>query len=406
MISQYYSPDITAAAHRITDLRYFLESRGHKVDVITSFPHKVTLEFVQESEAGITRVRLPIGAASTAARLWEQTLFATKALGAYLLRHRKEQYDFVLASSPPLFVGVAGYLAAKWSGARFILDIRDIWPGSVAAAGVASGTSLPIRVASRLERWLYRVADYLTCVSQPMKEYLEQFTDSDKIRVVYNGVNTSSVPGKRQQASQRSNYIDGLPTKVRDNHPSGSTICVAYAGNIGLVQDVHVLIDALQYVQPETLERLQVCIIGTGPERIRLERLVSENPIAARLVAFDGPYPKEELSEILSTSVDALFIHLRSDPVLDRTIPSKVFDSCLYNLPIIYGLSGEGHDILSRLPGTLPFRQGAPESLAAALDQLVASYPAYLEAAQGHRTFVETHFSREVCFRPLLDFVV
>src|SRR5690606_29030509 len=102
---------------------------------------------------------------------------------------------------------------------------------------------------------------------------------------------------------------------------------------------------------------------------------------------------------------DALFIHLRKDPVLDRTIPSKVFDCCLFNLPIVYGLSGEGREILSRLPGTLPFQQGSPESLAAALDELVGAYEKYFTGAQGHRQFVEAHFSRNACFQPLLDFI-
>jgi len=405
LVSQYYSPDITAAAHRITDLRRYLQSRGHEVDVITSFPHKAQVaqvEVEEEVDKGVARVRLPSGATSTFARLWEQLTFSAKALGAFLVRFRNRKYNYIIASSPPLFVGVVGRLLATWTGAGLILDIRDIWPGSVAAAGVFRGSSLPIRVASRLERWLYRVADYITCVSQPMKEYLQQYVNPSIVWVVYNGVNITP-PGPYHNEATTKDYTRGRKVGYHssDERMDG-TICLAYAGNIGLVQDIDVLVQALAYVRSDTLKRLQIRIIGSGPERNRLEAVVARDPVASRIISFEGPYAKNELDRILYSSVDALFIHLRSDPVLDRTIPSKVFDSCVYNLPIVYGLSGEGKEILGRLSGTLSFSQGSPESLAAALDELVQRYKVYWVGAQRHRSYVERHFTRERCFEPIL----
>lgn len=409
IVSQYFRPDITAAAHRITDLRIFLQSHGHHVDVITSFPHKAQVEIKAEDDYGVARVRLPIGATSAVGRLWEQSLFALKALGVFVRRFRKEGYQFVVASSPPLFVGAVGYVMARWTKAVFILDIRDIWPGSVAAAGVVSGSSFVIRLASRLERWLYRVADHITCVARPMKEYIEQYTEPTKIRVVYNGVDVNSRLAGEQQNSEGGAAVDDRSASMQSNQASEHSdgiICLAYTGNIGLVQDIDVLVDALKYVQPKTFSRLRIRIIGSGVERDRLEKLVAADPIASRIILFEGPYPKHVVSDMLSNgSVDALFIHLRSDPILDLTIPSKVFDSCLFNLPIVYGLSGEGHEILSRLPGTLYFRQGSARSLGAALDRLVEEYGVLRTRAQSHRAFVEKNFTREVCFRPFLDII-
>ena len=39
-ISQYYIPDVTAAANRITHFAQFMARNGNVVDVVTSFPHK------------------------------------------------------------------------------------------------------------------------------------------------------------------------------------------------------------------------------------------------------------------------------------------------------------------------------------------------------------------------------
>jgi len=406
IVSQYFSPDITAAAHRLTDLRNFLQGQGQQVDVITSFPHKVKIQLQGEPEPDIVRVKLPVGATSTFARLWEQSLFAAKALAAYLVNFRKRRYKVVIASSPPLFVGVVGYVLSRWTGAKFILDVRDIWPGSVAAAGIAGDSSLPIKIASRIERWLYRVADCVTCVSQPMKAYLENFIESSKVRVVYNGVSSTELTSVSEQSRIRGRENASLHADVGPDKGTERRLCLVYAGNIGLVQDIDVLIEALKYTHPETIGRLRVRIIGGGPERSRLEAMVASDPVASKIVSFEGPYPKAELTRILVQSADALFVHLRSDPILDRTIPSKVFDACLFNVPIVYGLSGEGRDILASLSGTLAFQQGSPRSLASALDELVQNYERYYAGAREHRSFVERHFTREVCFRPLLDIVL
>ena len=59
VISQFYKPDITAAAFRITDFVDFLTKAGHDVLVITSYPHKTEVanhDFAEEME--IKRVKV------------------------------------------------------------------------------------------------------------------------------------------------------------------------------------------------------------------------------------------------------------------------------------------------------------------------------------------------------------
>src|SRR5699024_8701806 len=100
---------------------------------------------------------------------------------------RKQKPEVVWASSPPIFVGLSGWMVAKLLGARFALDVRDIWPDSAVAAGQISDSGFAYKVGRWIEQFLYRNADVISCVATPMQQYIQQYTDTD-VEVVYNGV--------------------------------------------------------------------------------------------------------------------------------------------------------------------------------------------------------------------------
>ena len=62
IISQYYLPDITAAAFRIGEMTNELVKRGHDVQVITTYPHRGendnSLNQKLDKEINIHRVKL------------------------------------------------------------------------------------------------------------------------------------------------------------------------------------------------------------------------------------------------------------------------------------------------------------------------------------------------------------
>ena len=55
--------------------------------------------------------------------------------------------DVVVATSPPLFTGVAGAAIARLNRAPFVLDVRDLWPAAAVSLGQISN-----RVALRVLR--------------------------------------------------------------------------------------------------------------------------------------------------------------------------------------------------------------------------------------------------------------
>ena len=64
IIAQYYNPDITAAASRITETADLLCETGHNVTVVTATPHKsnVSNYDVYDENALATILRVKVGA--------------------------------------------------------------------------------------------------------------------------------------------------------------------------------------------------------------------------------------------------------------------------------------------------------------------------------------------------------
>ena len=61
IVSQYYYPDITAAAFRIKETADILSSKGHQLTVITAKPHKGIIHSSEKiDDAKVEVIRLPI----------------------------------------------------------------------------------------------------------------------------------------------------------------------------------------------------------------------------------------------------------------------------------------------------------------------------------------------------------
>jgi glycosyltransferase involved in cell wall biosynthesis len=280
IVSQYYTPDITAAAFRISETAELLSAWGHQVQVVTSEPHRAQAHTHaeapsqpnetpgQSTEASGTTAEAPGPAAdeAAAAKAVEPTqpnetpgqsaaaptvhrvaLDPLEGSGlkpylkhylSFVRRARKagkavirEGFvpDIIWVSSPPLFVGLVGpglrrrAKRAGQKGVRFILDIRDIWPDTAVAAGQLTEGGRAYKLGRRLEKHLYRRADALSCVARPMAAYLRR-ESGKRVQVVYNGVSAGLGPGgggtPGGDTSTRETSADG-------SAPAGSALAAA-----------------------------------------------------------------------------------------------------------------------------------------------------------------------------------
>src|SRR4029079_7974298 len=119
-----------------------------------------------------------------------------------LAQRRFRRPGVVIGSTVHPFAAVAAYLAARLRGARFFLEIRDLWPQTLIDMGALRKESLSARLLWWLEGALVRRAELVITLLPGVSEYLEERRlPTDRILYLPNGVwIEESAPEERHPA--------------------------------------------------------------------------------------------------------------------------------------------------------------------------------------------------------------
>jgi len=154
---------------------------------------------------------------------------------------------------------------------------------------------------------------------------------------------------------------------------------VIYAGNMGRAQNIGALLPAMSDPRVRAAG-VRLVLVGGGLEwaaiRDRTKELALDN------VAVLPPVSKARAAEMIRAS-DAALVHLRSDPLFEITIPSKVQSYLLAGVPVLAGLRGDGRALIEEAGAGVSFEPDNPESFVNALLRLESMSPAEREAL-GH----------------------
>ena len=147
ILTQYYPPEMGAPQARLSHLAGRFLQQGHQVVVLTAmpnYPHGHIFPgyggFVRrEDREGVSVIRCwlyPAQSARLVPRLASYFSFVLSSLlfGLFMLR----RLDYLMTESPPLFLGVSGWLLALRTRARWIFNVSDLWPESAVHLGVVS----------------------------------------------------------------------------------------------------------------------------------------------------------------------------------------------------------------------------------------------------------------------------
>ncbi|HEY6416022.1 MAG TPA: glycosyltransferase, partial [Acidimicrobiales bacterium] len=140
VICPHYAPDTAPTGEVMTRIGDELVDRGHELHVVTSLPwyrdHRVEPRWTgrpvrHEDIDGtrITRVHpFPTDKRNIPARALGFAGFTGMAGAMALGGRRSLRPDVVLAMSPPLTLGAAGWLAAQRWRVPFVFNIQDVFP--------------------------------------------------------------------------------------------------------------------------------------------------------------------------------------------------------------------------------------------------------------------------------------
>lgn len=399
VVTQYFPPETGGPQNRMASLVEGLSAEGHDVTVLTakpSYPRGVVFDgyeddwFVDSEHEGVPVVHswiLPDEEKTTLRRiLYYLSFVVTSALASFRTEGRA---DVVLASSPPLTVGLAGWIVSRLEGARFVFDVRDLWPDVAEAMGELPG-GWTTKLAKAVERLIYRRADGITAVTKGFCRDIESRAGNDTPVVrITNGTEPELF---RVEASR---------SELRDTLDLPGGFLVTYAGNIGLAQGLPHLLDAAKILR-ERGDDVTLLLLGDGPLRDRLQHETSERDLG-RALEFRDRVPLEVAARYMAAS-NALLVPLEDRPIFRKFIPSKLFDAMASGRPVLLSVDGEAREIMEDAGAGLYYPAEDAEGLVSVIEELRASNRRE-EIGRRGRLYVTEHFTRAEQARRMAGFL-
>ena len=199
-ITQYFYPEVGATQNRALEMASYLVKSGHEVTILTEFPNHPSgiipkryrfKLFERERYKGIEVIRSFVKASPNKdfvnRILFYLSFMISSIIAGMKLKNRR--YDIVYATSPPLFVGLSGYIISRLKKIKFVFEVRDLWPESAVVMGELKNKKA-IQLSEWIERICYKNASRIVVVTKGIHDHLTQKDiDPDRLWIVPNGAN-------------------------------------------------------------------------------------------------------------------------------------------------------------------------------------------------------------------------
>jgi colanic acid biosynthesis glycosyl transferase WcaI len=400
VLCPHFEPDTAPTGTVMTRIVAELAALGHELHVVTSLPwyrqHRIepgwsgrSIRTETTAWGSVTRVN-PFPGDDKGHLLRRAIGFGGFSVLAGVAGLRAggwfRRVDAVLAMSPPLTLGLTGWVVGLFRRAPLVFNIQDVFPDAAVRTGAITNRRV-IAAARWLERVSYGRACAVTVLSDDLRANVNAKLKPDdhrKIHVIPNFVDTDQI----RPLDRMTNYRNELRI--------GDEPVVLYAGNVGFSQSLDLVLDAARAC-PE----ITFLINGEGAARPALER------DAARLpnVRFAPYQPIERLSEVLATG-DIHVVPLRRG-LGDVSVPSKTYSSLAAARPVVAAID-QGTEIprLLRSAGAgISVEPDVSSAFIAAIRRLAEDPAEGRQLGASGRAWVERNASPQVVGQAYADLI-
>lgn len=321
----YYLPETAASLYITDNIVHACADKGIEVDLYTPSPTRnVPDGSVWEREERQMDGKLRIHRFHLYGEGKNPMLRALRYfLGEFILLHycMWKKYDVAFVDSTPPIQGLKMPLI-KWLKRKpTIYNVQDIFPDSLVGTGLTHEGSLIWKIGRMVEKITYRYADKIIVISEDFKKnIMAKGVPEDKIVIIYNWVDQNKVVDVPREENKLFD-IYGLDR---------SKFYITYNGNIGLTQNMDMLLDVAKELQEE-YEDIHFVLVGNGAYLDEVKRKVADQQLEnVHLLPFQ---PYEDISHVFSLGDASLVI---SKPgVGSNSVPSKTWSIMSASRPVL-----------------------------------------------------------------------
>lgn len=308
-------------------LREFV-NRGHEVYIVSSLEKRKEkeTEIITEGHAHLLKVKIGNITKTTLVEKGISTVLLERQYKSAIKKYLSDiKVDLIMYSTPPItLAGVIKY-AKKYYKAKTYLLLKDIFPQNAVDLGILAQNGvkgLIYHFFRNKEINLYRVSDYIGCMSPANVRYLlsnNPEVDKSTVEVCPNSIDVRDM---RVDVDTRK--------RIRDKYeiPLDRKVLV-YGGNLGKPQGIDFLIDCLSN-QKEN-DSVFFLIVGDGTEYQKLyDYMETEKPFNAKLMK---RLPKDDYDKMIAAcDVGMIFLdHRFTIP----NFPSRLLAYMQASLPVL-----------------------------------------------------------------------
>jgi len=320
-LHQYFNTNENSGGTRSYEFSNELTKAGHEVVVITG---------KKTDQSSIKNERLKV--ISTNTKYSNDMGFLRRVLSFFhyilfsiILSLKVKNIDVVFATSTPITIGVPGYIISKLKRAKFIFEVRDVWPDVPIELGFINNKAL-IYLLKKYELFIYKHADYIIALSKGMKNnILSKGNFKNKLSVITNLANLEMY-----------NNIEIDEKKIKKNYGLENKFICIHPGTMGFVNGLDFILDTANYTKEN--KEIHYLLIGSGKEKDNLKTRVKKENLNNVTIA--DPLPKKDIIKVIKASDLGLMVVRNEFKILEDNSANKFFDFLAAGLPILINYEG------------------------------------------------------------------
>ncbi|MEK2645209.1 glycosyltransferase family 4 protein [Bdellovibrio sp. BCCA] len=281
----------------------------------------------------------------------------------------------VASSTYPLDV-IPALLIAKFSKAKVIHEVHDLWPLTLTEIGGLSKMNPFVVLLQWAENFSYRNVDRVVSMLEAAFPYMQEHgLSEDRFVAVSNGV----VEDEWISVKAMPQDLDDLCKKLR----AKQHLILGYTGYLGLANSVGTLVDAIKFLKKENVS---LVILGSGPEKEKLIEMCEAEDL--KNIYFYGSIEKQQIPSFLA-EVDATFIGAPKSSLYRYGVsPNKLLDYLMAGKPILYAIEAGNNWVDESKSGISVSSENAAELAQAIRDVMRMSTEERVKMGNNGREFV------------------
>jgi glycosyltransferase involved in cell wall biosynthesis len=403
LLHQYYLEEDDHGGSRWNEITKQWADEGHQIQVIAGMMHYTSSEkrmeykgkwFVKKKQGAVEVMRCHVSESyniNFIGRLWAYFSFVFSSIWAGLFRVNGN-YDVIIVTSPPLFIGISGYIISFFKRTPYVFEVRDLWPESAIDAGVVTNKFI-IKLAYALEKFIYKKAILINVLTPAFREALirKKGIAADKIIFIPNAADFSLSDDLVQNFDVN---------KFKAESDLVEKFVITYVGAHGVANHLDQILDTAKLLKDTNVLFL---LIGDGMEKPRLiKRTYGEH---IQNVRFINPVPKADVFKYILASDMGTSV-LKNVETFKTVYSNKTFDYMACKKPILMAIDGISRKLVEEADAGVFVQPEDPNDFSCKIQYYMLNPEKIKSQGENGYIHAKNNFDRSILATNYLNFVL